>query len=150
MSEIIAEPTTEEIKALIDQLSLKESSTDIDVKRLNDELTRWVSAKEDLLSLKKPSTNIDVKRPNEDITRLGHKVAKIRRGLPGFINGARTAALADTGAAQNVVSLDFAHKHGLVLEGKAAMFRLGNSKSVQSVGQSKQVVEVVAVTIYTC
>ncbi|KAM0796708.1 hypothetical protein BDR22DRAFT_510597 [Usnea florida] len=89
------------------------------------------------IDLKGPFTSIDVKRPNEDITRLGHKVEKIRRGLPGFINGARTAALADTGAAQNVVSLDFAHRHGLVLGGKAAMFRLGNSKSVQSVGTVK-------------
>ena len=77
-------------------------------------------------------------------------VAKTKRGLPGFINGFRTAALADTGAAQNVVSADFAREKGLVLERKTAMFRLGNSKNVRSAGESKQAVEVVAVTIYTC
>ena len=100
--------------------------------------------------LQGPFTDIDVKRPNDDIARFGHKVAKTKRGLPGFVNGTRTAALADTGAAQNIISLDFAHRHGLVLEGKTAMLRLGNSKSVQSAGQSKQILEVVAVTIYTC
>lgn len=75
-----------------------------------------------------------------DRERIPKRVAKIKRGLPGFINGSRTDALADTGAAQNVVSADFAREKGLVIEGKAALFRLGNSKRVRSAGKFKQAV----------
>ena len=73
------------------------------------------------------------------------KVAKIRRGLPGFVNGSRTSALADTGAAQNVVSAAFAEQNGLVLEGQAAVIRLGNSKEVRSDGKFEQAVTIFAV-----
>ena len=98
----------------------------------------------------KEIADTDQKRTHHGITPLKNKVAKTKRGPPGFINGSRTAALADTGAAQNIISADFAQKNGLVLEGKTAMFRLGNSKTVRSAGKSKQAVEVLAVTFYTC
>ena len=84
------------------------------------------------------------------ITRFGDRVVKIKRGLPGFINGSRTSALADTGAAQNVISAAFAQEMGLVLQGKAAVFRLGNSKRAQSIGEIRQAVAIVAVSLNTC
>ena len=98
----------------------------------------------------KEIADTDRKRNHHGITSSKNKVAKTKRGLPGFINGSRTAALADTGATQNIISADFAQKNGLVLGGKTAMFRLGNSKTVRSAGKSKQAVEVLAVTFYTC
>ena len=104
-----------------------------------------------------PPTNLgreiadtDLKRTQHGITPSENKVAKTKRGLPGFINGSRTAALADTGAAQNIISADFAFRNGVILEGRRTVFRLGNSRRVQSAGQSTQAVHIVAVVVYTC
>ena len=98
----------------------------------------------------KEIADTDRKRTHHGITPFRNKVAMTKRGLPGFINGSRTAALADTGAAQNIISADFALRNGVVLEGRTTVFRLGNSKRVQSAGQSTQTVQIVAVAVYTC
>ncbi|KAL9069729.1 MAG: hypothetical protein Q9161_005314 [Pseudevernia consocians] len=62
------------------------------------------------------------------------RAAKIKRGLPGFVNGSRTSALADTGAAQNIVSAAFVQERGFSIKEKQGVFRLGNSKIAQSIG----------------
>ena len=64
------------------------------------------------------------------------RAAKIKRGLPGFVNGSRTSALADTGAAHNIVSAAFVQERGLSIKEKQGFFRLGNSKIAQSIGKS--------------
>ena len=81
------------------------------------------------------------------VKNFGNKVAKIKRGLPGFINGNRTSALADTGTAKNVISAAFAQDKGPVLKERAAVFRLGNSGRVQSIGKMKQAVMIFAVLL---
>ena len=81
------------------------------------------------------------------VKNFGNKVAKIKRGLPGLIDGDRTSALADTGTAKNVISAAFAEEKGLVLEAKAAEFKLGNSERVRSIGKMKQAVMIFAVLL---
>ena len=98
----------------------------------------------------KEIADTDRKRTHHGITPFENKVAKTKRGLPGFINGSRTAALADTGATQNIISADFAFRNGVILEGKTTVFRLGNSRRVQSAGQSTQAVQIVSIAVYTC
>ena len=83
----------------------------------------------------------DPKKPN--LRRKGsatgdtkrHKVLK--RGLSGTIDGLKVSALADTGAAQNVVSSNFARARKLDVAGSPSSFRQGNSKLVHSLGTSK-------------
>ena len=60
--------------------------------------------------------------------------SKLKRGLSGTIDGFKVSALADTGAAQNVVSSDFARALELDVAGSPSSFRQGNSKLVQSLG----------------
>ena len=79
------------------------------------------------------------------MSNFGKKVAKIKRGLPGFIDGYRTSALADTGTAKNIISAAFAQERGLVLKEKAVVFRLGNSERVRSAGKVKQAILILAV-----
>ncbi|KAL8845811.1 MAG: hypothetical protein Q9221_009053 [Calogaya cf. arnoldii] len=59
---------------------------------------------------------------------------KIKRGLPGFVNGARVSALPDTGSSRNVVSLAFAQEMKIGIHGSPADFKLGNSTYTKSVG----------------
>ena len=65
-----------------------------------------------------------------------NRAPKIKRGLPGFVNGSRTSALADTGAAQNVVSAAFVRERGLSINNNQSHFKVGNSKIVQSIGKT--------------
>ena len=67
------------------------------------------------------------------IFKLGN-YQKIRRGLRGLVNGFKVSAVADTGADRNVVTAAFAKQRSLKLEGSPAIFKLGNSKFVQSLG----------------
>ncbi len=80
---------------------------------------------------------------NEKIYETSDTIERQKRGLPGFINGLSISALADTGAAQNVISAAFARKQGLVLENKPTMVRLGNSRRVLSVGMFEQTIAMV-------
>ena len=84
------------------------------------------------------------------VTPSGSKVAKIKRGLPGFVNGSRTSALADTGAAQNIVSAAFAQEKGVFLTGQAAVFRLGNNKKARSIGKIEEAILIIAFSLNTC
>ncbi len=68
--------------------------------------------------------------------------AKIKRGLPGFVNGSRTSALADTGASQNIVSAAFVQEKGLSIKENRGSFKLGNSKIAQSIGKTHSDVHV--------
>ncbi|KAL8652114.1 MAG: hypothetical protein Q9226_004398 [Calogaya cf. arnoldii] len=61
-------------------------------------------------------------------------LSKIKRGLPGFVNGARVSALPDTGSSRNVVSLAFAQDMKLGIHGSPADFMLGNSTYTKSIG----------------
>ena len=61
----------------------------------------------------------------------------LKRGLPGTIDGLKVSALADTGAAQNFVSSNFAGARKLDVAGSPRSFRLGNSKLAHSLGTSK-------------
>ena len=60
---------------------------------------------------------------------------KVKRGLRGFVNGARVSALADTGCSGNSVSLAFAQEMKLALHGSPTKFVLGNSTSIKSLGR---------------
>jgi hypothetical protein len=60
---------------------------------------------------------------------------KTKRGLRGFANGYLTAGIADTGAAQNVVSLTFAQSLGLDTRPSNHKFQLGSSKQIMSLGK---------------
>ena len=61
----------------------------------------------------------------------------LKRGLSGTIDGLKVSALADTGAAQNVVSSSFARARKLEVACSRSSFRLGNSKLAHSSGTSK-------------
>ena len=62
---------------------------------------------------------------------------KLKRGLSGTIDGLEVSALADTGAAQNVVSSNFAGALKLDVAGSLSLFRQGNSTFAHSLGTSK-------------
>ncbi|CZR56925.1 uncharacterized protein PAC_06814 [Phialocephala subalpina] len=62
-------------------------------------------------------------------------MAQKKRGLRGFINGTSPAVFADTGASQNIMSLDYVRKLGLGIDfRKTQLFELGNKKRVRSIG----------------
>lgn len=61
----------------------------------------------------------------------------LKRGLSGTIDGLKVSALADTGAAQNVVSRNFARARKLDVAGSPSSFMQGNSKLAHSLGTSK-------------
>lgn len=63
--------------------------------------------------------------------------SKLKRGLCGTIDGLEVSALADTGAARNVVSNKFAKARRLDVAGSPSSFRQGNSKLALSLGTSK-------------
>ena len=62
---------------------------------------------------------------------------KFKRGLSGSVDGFAVSALADTGAAHNVVSCNFARAWKLDVAGSPGLFRQGNSKLALSLGMSK-------------
>ena len=76
---------------------------------------------------------LDVESPRS--SRQGN--SKLKRGLSGTIDGFKVSALADTGAALNVVSCSFAKARGLDVAGSPSSFRQGNSTSAYSLGTSK-------------
>lgn len=61
---------------------------------------------------------------------------KLKRGLSGTIDGLKVSALADTGAAENVVSSTFATARKLDVAGSPRSFRQGNSKLAHTLGTS--------------
>lgn len=65
------------------------------------------------------------------------KYVKIKRGLSGFVNGTRVSAIADTGSAQNVISAAYASDMKLLIDSKSSFFKLGNSKTILSIGELK-------------
>ena len=62
----------------------------------------------------------------------------IKSGLRGFVNGAETIALPDTGSASNVVSAAFAEKHRLRVRGTNQSFRLGSGETIKSSGEQSR------------
>ena len=66
----------------------------------------------------------------------------LKRGLSGTIDGLKVSALADTGAAQNVISSNFAIARNLDVVGSPSSFRLGNSKLAHSSGRSTNRLEI--------
>jgi Core histone H2A/H2B/H3/H4/gag-polyprotein putative aspartyl protease len=66
---------------------------------------------------------------------LHAKRPKKKRGLPGFVNGVRVAAMADTGASVNVISEAYAQKMRLEIVESDASYRLGNSRSARCIGK---------------
>lgn len=68
---------------------------------------------------------------------FGQGKLKLKRGLSGTIDGLEVSALADTGAAQNVVSSNFARAQKFDVAGSPSSFRQGNSTLAHSLGTSK-------------
>lgn len=93
------------------------------------------------LRIKEDQGHFKTSTPLDSVWK-GREVSKIKRGLPGFVNGSRTSALADTGAAQNIVSAAFVQEKGLSIKEDQGRFRLGNSKIAQSVGKTHSDVHV--------
>jgi hypothetical protein len=60
---------------------------------------------------------------------------KIKRGLPGFVNGFKVSAMADTGSAQNIISAGYASAMKFNILPSSSSFKLGNSKSIQAIGK---------------
>ena len=54
---------------------------------------------------------------------------------PRLANGFEVAALADTGAAKNVVSAAFAREHQLPVDASPGLLKLGNSKTTRLTGE---------------
>ena len=63
-----------------------------------------------------------------------HKIFKKKRGLASFIDGARLSALADSGATQNAISLEYAKERKMSIEKTPCSFKQGNSSVVKSIG----------------
>ena len=62
-------------------------------------------------------------------------LVKLKQGLAGFANGANTAALADTGSRENIISASYAKELGLKVGGSSSLFKIGNSQRIQSLGK---------------
>ena len=62
---------------------------------------------------------------------------RTKQGLNGYTNGSHVAAVADTGAVENVMSLSYARAMGLNIEGSSSTFELGNSRKIKSIGRSR-------------
>ena len=61
--------------------------------------------------------------------------SKLKRGVPGFINGQKACAIADTGAGNNIISESLARQMNLTIEPSTTTFRIGNRERVKSVGE---------------
>ena len=68
-------------------------------------------------------------------SRVRQNTPKIKRGLPGFLNGSRISALPDTGASRNIVSMAYVNEKKLQIEDSPTDFKIGNSKVVRSIGK---------------
>ena len=108
------------------------------------------SAAGGIVELAKATLRRELHFLKEKLHEVSDTIERQKRGLPGFINGFPVSALADTGAAQNVVSAAFARKQGLVLENKPTMVRLGNSRRVLSVGKFEQAMAIITASRDTC
>ena len=62
------------------------------------------------------------------------QMVKSRIGLPGFLNGTRVSAIADTGSEQNILSAKYVQDLALDVQHSLQAFILGNSDNVQSSG----------------
>lgn len=60
-----------------------------------------------------------------------------RRGLRGLVRGKEMSALADSDADHNIIPAVIAEEMGLKIEGSPAIFQLGNSKPLKSLGEQK-------------
>ena len=60
--------------------------------------------------------------------------SRIKRGLPGLLNGSNVCALPDTGAAHNIISVDYANEQSLSVPRSSTSMKLLNSKMIQSEG----------------
>ncbi|KFY81189.1 hypothetical protein V499_00015 [Pseudogymnoascus sp. VKM F-103] len=74
-----------------------------------------------------------VASPNTKM-RKASAISTRKRGIPGFANERRTAAVPDTGAAENIISAEYAQMLGLTLQGTPCIFQLGNKKIVKTLG----------------
>ncbi|PMD33926.1 hypothetical protein L207DRAFT_517945 [Hyaloscypha variabilis F] len=88
----------------------------------------WVQGAADV----KPTRRIP-KIQNQHLPQV-EESQKIKRALRGFANGNSIAGIADTGAAQNFVSLAFAQSLGLDILRCSHRFQLGSSKQISSLG----------------
>jgi hypothetical protein len=74
-------------------------------------------------------------RKSSDYPYSNRTISKIKRGLPGFLNGSRISAFPDTGSVRNVISEAYAKAMKLKIEGSSSGFVLGNSRTTQSLGK---------------
>ena len=65
------------------------------------------------------------------------KYSKMKKGISGFVNGTRKSVIADTGSAENVISASYASDMKLNIQHSSHPFQLGNSRTIQSIGESK-------------
>ena len=91
------------------------------------------------------SAKEDYKTTHHIDTRQINRLSKVKRGLPGFVNGKKKSALADTGAAQNVISDAYAKEMKLQVKDSPSLLRLGNRKGTRSLG--KQILTTLAVSL---
>ena len=77
----------------------------------------------------------------KDILSKMRARSRLKKGLPGFVNGTSVSALADTGARDNFVSAEFAQDLGLSVEGSSIPHRLGNNKFTRSIGKKDSQVD---------
>lgn len=71
----------------------------------------------------------------EQENRPRSTLERLKKGIPGYVNGKRIDAFPDTGSSRNVVSAAFVKEHGLHVKLSEESFKLGNSKIVKSTGK---------------
>lgn len=72
--------------------------------------------------------------PTRNLTSF-RKMSKMKRGVPGYVNGRRVSALADTGAQETFITAHFAKENGIKVKASSRSFKLGNSTETSSIGK---------------
>lgn len=70
-------------------------------------------------------------------TKIPKTIKKVKRGIPGYLNGLEVSALPDTGASQNIITLAYAKRNNLQIDPLPTSFTLGNRNFVTSIGKRK-------------
>jgi hypothetical protein len=73
-----------------------------------------------------------------------------RRGLQSIINGKVGVAIADTGAARNILSYQYAAILGLDVYRFSSSFKLGNSREIKSIGNRNPIMSAKADKLTVC
>ena len=115
---------SQQVEAMIKQESIMKSILGFEP-NVSSEQMQVNSSPEVLWAQRSVPPNLALQPIRNIGTTLMKRVSRVKRGLSGFVNGSRKSAIADTCAAQNVVSAAYAKELKLQIYDSPSVIKLG-------------------------